>query len=87
MSSGKKLLLTLLVLGFYCLHQDSWNWLKSEPLFLGMLPPGLTYHVAYSIGASIVMAVLVRFAWPRHLEDVRAGEQRPPHHPTKESRE
>jgi hypothetical protein len=86
MSPGKRLLLSLLVLGFYCLHQDSWNWLKVEPLFLGILPPGLAYHVAYSIGASIVMAVLVRFAWPRHLEDVRVGEQSSTHNRAEESR-
>jgi len=34
----------------------------------GFLPIGLAYHAGYSILASILMAVLVWLAWPRHLE-------------------
>lgn len=66
----KTLLLTVLVAAFYALHQDFWNWRKTEPLALGFLPVGLWYHALYSVGAAVVMAVLVRFAWPRHLETV-----------------
>ena len=67
---ARSLLLTLLVLIFYCLHQDFWNWKKAEPLVFGFLPVGLAYHAGYSIAASVVMAILVRFAWPAHLEHV-----------------
>jgi hypothetical protein len=52
----------------YVLHQDSWNWTKAAPMVFGFLPPGLAYHAAYSIGTSIMMAVLVAVAWPKHLE-------------------
>ena len=69
----KKLLLLLLVLAVYAAHQDIWNWSKSDPLVFGFLPIGLAYHAAYSILASVMMAVLVAFAWPKHLE-----EQDPP---------
>jgi hypothetical protein len=69
----KKLLLLLLILGVYAVHQDIWNWGKADPLIFGFLPIGLAYHAAYSILASVMMAVLVAFAWPKHLE-----EQDPP---------
>ena len=65
-----KLLLTLLVLAVYLLHQDFWNWKKTDLVF-GFLPIGLAYHAGYSILASITMALLVKFAWPKHLEDVQ----------------
>jgi hypothetical protein len=62
----KRILLTLLVMGFYVLHQDSWNWDKAGLLF-GFLPIGLAYHAGYSIAAACLMALLVRLAWPSHL--------------------
>ena len=70
MKPGKALLLTLLVLAVYILHQDSWNWKTAHPLVFGFLPIGLAYHAGYSIIASVTMAILVKFAWPRHLEEV-----------------
>jgi chromate transport protein ChrA len=66
----KKTLLVLMVIAVYALHQDFWNWRKSTPLIFGVLPIGLAYHAAYSVLASIMMAVLVKFAWPKHLETV-----------------
>ena len=48
----KKLLLILLVVTVYVLHQDFWNWQRIEPLVFGFLPVGLAYHVAYSILAA-----------------------------------
>jgi hypothetical protein len=59
----------LLIVVVYVLHQDSWNWAKSAPMVFGFLPPGLAYHAAYSIGASVMMAILVAVAWPKHLEE------------------
>ena len=53
----QKLILTLMVLLVYALHQDFWNWKKYEPLLFGFLPVGLTYHIGYSIAASIMMPV------------------------------
>lgn len=79
MTRAKSLLLTLLVLVVYILHQDFWNWKKAEPLVLGFLPVGLAYHAGYSILAAITMALLVKFAWPRHLENIEpeAGAESP----------
>ncbi len=64
----KKFLLFLLILAIYAAHQDLWNWRKSDPLVFGFLPVGLAYHAGYSIVAALMMAVLVKFAWPTHLE-------------------
>ena len=74
MKAGKKLVLTLVILAIYTLHQDFWNWKKSEPFVLGFLPIGLAYHAAYSVLAAILMAVLVWLAWPKHLEGVQGKE-------------
>ena len=65
-------LLTLMVIVVYVLHQDIWFW-HDRTLVLGFLPIGLAYHAAYSILAAIMMAVLVRFAWPGYLEDEVSG--------------
>jgi hypothetical protein len=67
----KTVILTVLVIVVYLMHQDSWNWTKSEPLVFGFLPIGLAYHAGYSILAAVLMAVLVKFAWPKHLEDLQ----------------
>jgi len=58
----------------YFLHQDFWNWTKAEPLVFGFLPVGLAYHAGYSIWAAVLMAVLVKFAWPKHLENIEPTE-------------
>ena len=79
MKSFRTLLLSLLIFGIYILHQDFWNWKKAEPLIFGFLPIGLAYHAGYSILASIMMAILVKFAWPGHLEVSERSETGPAH--------
>ena len=68
----KILLLTLMIAAVYLLHQDFWNWKKADPLVFGFLPIGLAYQAGYSILAAIMMAVLVKFAWPEDLEQVES---------------
>lgn len=70
MKPAKTLLLTLLIVGVYFLHQDFWNWKRAEPLVFGFLPIGLAYHAAYSVLAAVLMAILVKFAWPKHLDHI-----------------
>ena len=70
---GKRLFVFVLVLGVYLLHQDFWNWKKPDLVF-GILPIGLAYHAGYSFLAAITMAILVKVAWPKHLEDVEPDE-------------
>lgn len=68
-------LIALWVVIVYALHQDVWNWTKSGPLLFDLLPPGLTYHLAYSVLAAVTMAILVRFAWPAHLESDESDDR------------
>ena len=75
MKSVRVLLLTLLIMVVYVLHQDFWNWKSTEPLIFGFLPIGLAYHAGYSILAAIMMAILVKFVWPSHLESAAESDQ------------
>lgn len=67
----RRVLLTLIVAVAYALHQDTWFWETPHPIVFGILPIGLAYHVAYSIAAAGLMWLLVRLAWPSHLETER----------------
>ena len=42
-----RLLLALVVIAVYVLHQDLWFWREARPLVFGFLPVGLAYHGAY----------------------------------------
>lgn len=77
----KRPLLSLMVMAVFLLHQDCWNWQKAEPLVFGFLPVGLAYHAGYAILAAIMMALLVKFAWPTGLDDTESkleGENKTP---------
>jgi hypothetical protein len=74
----KKGLLVLLVTAFYALHQDFWNWRSTELVLGGLLPIGLAYHAAYSVLAAILMAVLVRVAWPADVDSIEEPKARAP---------
>ena len=64
----KPFLLTILIVALYLLHQDFWFWNSARPLMFGFLPIGLSYHLVYTLAISGVMWLLVRLAWPAHLE-------------------
>jgi hypothetical protein len=72
----KRLPLILLVVFFYALHQDFWFWRAARPLVFGSIPIGLFYHACYSVAAAVLMWLLVRQAWPSHLEE-RKDEDKP----------
>jgi Protein of unknown function (DUF3311) len=75
----KRSALVLLTLVLYALHQDLWFWREARPLVFGFLPMGLFYHAAYSVAASLLLFILVKAAWPSHLEDeATRGEKEPP---------
>ena len=52
----------------YILHQDFWFWREARPLVFGFVPIGLFYHAAFTLASSFALWLLVRFAWPAHLE-------------------
>ena len=62
------MLLALLVVVLYALHQDLWFWRSPTPLVFGILPIGLFYHACYALAAALLMWLLVKSAWPSHLE-------------------
>jgi hypothetical protein len=64
----KRPLLVMTVIGVYLLHQDFWNWRDATPLVFGFLPIGLFYHLCYTLLVAVVMYLLVKHAWPAHLE-------------------
>jgi len=65
------LLYALLVL--LCIARlDLWLWDDSR-VVLG-LPVGLTYHLVYCLAVTVVMALLVRHAWPQDLVGDGDGE-------------
>jgi hypothetical protein len=68
--------LAALVMLLYVLHQDVWFWSSIRPLLFGFLPVGLAYHAAYCVAIAALMWLLVRYAWPSHLE--AAAERRAP---------
>ena len=53
----------------YALHQDWWFWRSASPLVFGFIPIGLFYHAVYSLAVAALMWLLVRLAWPSHLEN------------------
>ena len=57
-----------LVAVLYLLHQDFWFWRTARPLVFGVLPIGLFYHAAFTLACSLLLWVLVRRAWPHHLD-------------------
>jgi Protein of unknown function (DUF3311) len=71
----KRTLLVLAVIGVYLIHQDFWNWAQAEPLLFGFLPIGLWYHAVYSLLASALMWLLVKFAWPKSLEEIERKQR------------
>ncbi len=69
-------LLVIIVVLLYALHQDFWFWRTAHPLVFGFLPIGLFYQACYSVAAALVMWLLVKYAWPGHLEeDIRKTQE------------
>jgi hypothetical protein len=70
----KRVLLATLVAALYVLHQDVWFWDSPRPLVFGFIPIGLFYHACFTVAVSVLMWILVRYAWPSHLEREAAQE-------------
>jgi hypothetical protein len=78
----------IIVAALYLLHQDIWFWREARPLVFGVLPIGLFYHAAFTVATTGALWLLVKFAWPAHLETAlttsdldqrpETSDQRPP---------
>ena len=67
MFSVKNILYMVIVI-VYFLHNDLWLW-NNPTLILG-IPIGLFYHIIFCLAASIIMILLIKYAWPNFVEDV-----------------
>ena len=56
----------------FLLHNDFWLW-DNPGQVLG-LPIGLLYHIGLCVAATILMALIINHAWPRHLQDEDTDE-------------
>ena len=74
---GAVVLLPLMFVVVLFLRHDWWYWRTPGYLLFGFLPVGLWWQVGVSVLAAALMWLLVRFAWPEHLEDAGTGI-RPP---------
>jgi hypothetical protein len=77
----KRALLLIMVGALYVLHQDFWFWRTARPLVFGFIPIGLVYHGCYTVATAVAMWLLVKHAWPSHLEEGGAGFSLPGPHP------
>lgn len=71
----KRILLIVAVVALYALHQDFWFWRTAHPLVFGFVPIGLFYQACYSVAAALLLWLLVKFAWPSHLEREVQGDR------------
>ncbi len=69
----KRWLLVVAVATLYVLHQDIWFWRTARPFVFGFVPVGLFYQACFSVAASLLMWLLVKHAWPSHLEEEVEG--------------
>ena len=75
-SASIVVLLTLAAAAVLILRHDYWFWDTPYPLLFGFLPVGLWWQGLVSILAAVLMALMVRFAWPHELEEeALAGKQ------------
>ena len=63
-----KNILYLVILIVYILHNDLWFW--NNPTIIMGIPVGLFYHLIYCFIASILLFLLIKFAWPKIVEEV-----------------
>ena len=66
--SGSGKLAWALVALLAVLHYDFWNWGDRSVVF-GFLPVGLLFQALISLGAAVAWALVVRCAWPTHVEE------------------
>ena len=71
----KKSLTYVVLVLLYFLHQDLWFW-DNGTLILDILPVGLLYHLVFCFASSLLLAMLIRHAWPAHLS-TGGSEEKP----------
>ncbi len=67
-ANQKRKLVWGLVLVLGVVHYDYWYWTDTTLVF-GFMPTGLFFHAMISIAAGLTWALVVKHAWPDHLEE------------------
>jgi hypothetical protein len=62
--------LAAVVLALLAIRNDFWHARSVEPMLFGYLPVGLWWQAMVSILAAFMMWLMVRLAWPHHLEEL-----------------
>jgi hypothetical protein len=66
MNTTVRRLLYLGLFALYLLHNDLWLW--DDPSLVLGLPVGLLYHIGFCFAATVLMILLVNYAWPSELD-------------------
>ena len=56
------------------LHYDFWYW-DDRTLVAGFMPVGLWFQALISVAAGCAWALVVKYAWPKHIEEWADGER------------
>ena len=66
MNTTVRRLLYLGLFALYLLHNDLWLW--DDPSLVLGLPVGLLYHIGFCFAATVLIILLVIYAWPSELD-------------------
>ena len=66
MNTTVRWLLYLGLFALYLLHNDLWLW--DDPSLVLGLPVGLLYHIGFCFAATVLIILLVIYAWPSELD-------------------
>lgn len=74
-SSVSRRLLYLMAILLYALHNDLWLW--DDARLIAGFPVGLAYHILFCVAASVMLSLLVAYAWPEQLADAEQDGEAP----------
>ncbi|MEW5784736.1 MAG: hypothetical protein AB1767_06645 [Bacillota bacterium] len=65
-SKTRSILVAVLVLGMFLLHNSFWLWKWDNrlPILFGFMPFSFAYYAAYALLATAVLALIVALVWP-----------------------
>ena len=70
-----KYVFCILIVILFVLHQDYWQWKRTE-IVLGFIPYTLLYHVVISLATAALWFLVVQFCWPRDLDQIETADRK-----------
>ena len=71
----RRLAVAVLLAALFVLHQDVWLWHDARLVF--GLPIALTYHLSFCLAVTLVLALAVRWSWPREVSPAGSDGEEP----------